>query len=313
VTNLVDPGQRDATVRLRAFAWLREQVAIHGDVLPRDLLAVGFEYQETRVPLLGPQGIFKPAVLPQMPLSITTAPDGPYDDSFGPDDRLLYRYRGRDPQHRDNVGLRLAMQRQAPLVYFHGVVPGRYLAVWPVFVVGDQPENLTFKVAADDVRLGEEAAERAGRGASLASDSAADGRRAYITTEVRQRLHQRGFRERVLRAYRDQCAFCRLRHRELLDAGHIVPDSEPGGLALVRNGLAMCKIHHAAYDLLIIGIRPDYIVEVRPDVLREEDGPMLRHGLQGLHQSPIELPRSVGDRPDPELLAQRFARFRGAA
>lgn len=313
MTPLSDPWQRDAHVRLRAFTWLRDQVAIHGDVLPRDVLAQGFDYQGSRVPLLGPQGIFKPAVLSEMPLSITTAPDGPYDDSFGPDDRLLYKYRGRDPRHRDNVGLRLAMQRQAPLVYFHGVVPGRYLAVWPVFVVGDDPTSLTFTITADDVRLAEEAADRTGRGASLASDSAAEGRRMYITAEVRQRLHQRGFRERVLRAYRDQCAFCRLRHRELLDAAHIVPDSEPAGLAVVRNGVAMCKIHHAAYDGLIIGIRPDYVVEVRADILAEEDGPMLRHGLQGLHQSPLTVPRLADDRPDPELLAQRYARFKGAA
>lgn len=310
---LINPWQRDADVRLRAFAWLGQKVVVHGDVLPRELLARGFEYESTRVPLLGPQGIFKPAVLPEMPLSITTAPDGPYDDSFGADDSLAYRYRGTDPQHRDNVGLRIAMQRQAPLVYFHGVVPGRYLAVWPVFVVGDDPAQLTFKVAAEDFRLAEEATERIGRGATPASDPAAEGRRAYITAEVRQRLHQRGFRERVLRAYRDQCALCRLRHRELLDAAHIVPDCEPGGRAVVRNGVALCKIHHAAYDGLIIGIRPDYLVEVRADVLQEEDGPMLRHGLQGLHHTPIIVPRSPGERPDPDLLAQRYARFRSAA
>jgi len=36
----------------------------------------------------------------------------------------------------------MAMFRKVPLIYFHGVVPGRYLAVWPVFIVGDEPENL---------------------------------------------------------------------------------------------------------------------------------------------------------------------------
>lgn len=111
----------------------------------------------------------------------------------------------------------------------------------------------------------------------------------------------------------DGCAFCRLRHRELLDAAHIIPDSDPAGLPLVSNGIAMCKIHHAAYDGLIIGVRPDYVVEVRDDVMREEDGPMLRHGLQGLRQSPLVLPRSQDDRPDPSRLAQRYERFKGAA
>ena len=58
--------------------------------------------------LLGPQGIFKPKIIPQIPLSITTTPKGPYDDSFSYDDFLLYRYRGTDIQHRDNAGLRMA-------------------------------------------------------------------------------------------------------------------------------------------------------------------------------------------------------------
>jgi hypothetical protein len=63
----------DSQVRLRAFEFLAEQTNLHGDVLPRDLLAAGFQFHDTRVPLLGPQGIFKPAIL-GLPISITTVP-----------------------------------------------------------------------------------------------------------------------------------------------------------------------------------------------------------------------------------------------
>ncbi len=69
---------QDKRIRTAAFNWLSEQVAIHGDVLPRALLAQGFIINGSRVPLLGPQGIFKPRVLNDFPLSITTAPGGPY-------------------------------------------------------------------------------------------------------------------------------------------------------------------------------------------------------------------------------------------
>ena len=89
----------DQRIRIAAFNWLDEQVGIHGDVLPRSILAQGFEFEGQRVPLVAPQGIFKPKILPQMPLSITTTPEGPYDDIPGPDGVLLYRYRGTDPQH----------------------------------------------------------------------------------------------------------------------------------------------------------------------------------------------------------------------
>ena len=305
-------GNRDSQVRIAAFRWLRSQVELNGDdVLPYAILTQGFQFEETRVPLMGPQGIFKPAIIPEIPLSITTSPRGPYDDSFTAEGLLSYRYRGTDPMHRENVGLRTAMARQIPLVYFHRLEPGRYLAVWPVFIVGDNPGALTFTVAADDAETAESAVRDAAVLPSISRE--AEGRRVYITSTVKVRLHQRGFRERVLRAYGNQCALCRLRHRDLLDAAHIVGDTEALGEPLVRNGLSLCKIHHAAFDHLLIGIRPDYVVEVQPRILSESDGPMLRHGLQGLHNSSLVLPRAAADRPDPERLAVRFERFRGAA
>jgi putative restriction endonuclease len=142
---------QDAKVRAAAFEWLSTQVESYGDVLPRTLLADGFMLDDMRVPLLGPQGIFQPKVLEEAPLSITTAPKGPYDDSFGADGLLRYRYRGTDPDHPDNRGLRFAIKQRLPLVYFHGVVPGKYVAAWPVFVVGDDPPGLSFQIAVDDV------------------------------------------------------------------------------------------------------------------------------------------------------------------
>jgi putative restriction endonuclease len=116
----------DHRVRMAAFRFLEEQTQLRGEALPREILAEGFVFEGQRVPLIGPQGIFKPALLPEMPLSITTVPvvEGkrrPYDDEVGDEGLVRYRYRGSDPGHRDNVGLRLAMKRQAPLVYLYGV------------------------------------------------------------------------------------------------------------------------------------------------------------------------------------------------
>ena len=47
----------------------------------------------------------------------------------------------------------------------------------------------------------------------------------------------------------------------------------------------------------------------REDVMRETDGPMLRHGLQGLHGSSLVLPSRHAEWPDPDRLAERFDRF----
>ncbi len=100
---------------------------------------------------------------------------------------------------------------------------------------------------------------------------------------------------------------------KLLDADHIIPDHEKDVLPVVTNGSALCKLHHAAFDQSILGIRPDYIVKIRSDICDETDGPMLKHGLQGLHNTRIVIPKSKRQRPAPELLERRWEKFITAA
>jgi putative restriction endonuclease len=300
-------GIADARIRTAVFDWLSDQRESFGESLARSDL-VNFELDGRRVPLMGPQGIWKPAVC-ELPLSITTTTKGPYADSF--DDRsgtLRYSYRGTDPGHHDNVGLRRAWRERVPLVYFHAVHPGSYVAAYPVFVVDDDPGHLTFTMQVDDLS----ASLAAATATYPAIDDGADARRAYVTRTVRQRLHQVVFRERVIRAYAERCALCSLRHQELLDAAHITPDRHPDGEPIVSNGVSLCKLHHAAFDRLFFAIRPDYTVEVRPSILLEHDGPMLVVGLQQIHEKQIFLPRRQIDLPDPVRLERRYSEFLAA-
>jgi len=205
------------------------------------------------------------------------------------------------------------MMNRLPLAYFHGIARGRYVAAWPVFVVGDDPvpPNPAFSIMVDDKgHLGINPDLSDDR--TKVGEDTALGRRAYLTATVQVRLHQRAFRERVLDAYRRQCAFCRLRHEELLDAAHIIPDAEPEGEPVVRNGVALCNLHHAAFDRFFVGVRPDYIIEVRPDILKEGDGPTLKYAIQQLHGIRIQIPRRSEQHPDPKLLAHRYNQFRAA-
>lgn len=292
----------DRRVRLAAFQWLRAQMDVHGEVLPRSVLAQGFDFDGRRVPLLGPQGIFKPASC-EVPLSITTIP-GQYPDAMG-GATLAYAYRGTDPAHPDNRGLRRAMQQQLPLVYFYRLQPGQYLAAFPVYIVGDHPEQLSFDVQVDDVAQLAPTPEAV----DMVSEDRAAIRREYVTAVVRRRLHQQAFRARVIEAYRTRCAFCRLRHQELLDAAHITADAAETGEPVVSNGLSLCKLHHAAFDRHFLTVRPDYVIEVRRSILEEEDGPMLLHGLKGMHGSRIILPREGSLQPDRDRLEERYAAF----
>ena len=133
--------------------------------------------------------------------------------------------------------------------------------------------------------------------------------RRYALRLAKQRLHQPAFRTRVLLAYRTRCAVCELKHGSLLDAAHIIPDSAEHGTPTTPNGLALCKIHHAAFDQQMLGISPDYVVHIDRELLEEVDGPMLRHGLQEMHGRTLTLPTRPADRPDQDLLASRWDLF----
>ena len=260
-------------------------------------LLSNFEYEGQRIPLMDPQrGIRKPRSM-NAALSMRTVftPPGakpPYADAAGEDGLLRYKYRGEDPDHPENRALRRAFDDSLPLIWFVGVAPGQYKPLYPVWLVADEPDRLQFVLALDE-------AQRV-----LAADpNETPEQRAYVERINRVRLHQPLFRARVMTAYEVRCAVCALRHADLLDAAHIIADGMPGGDPVVPNGLAMCKIHHAAFDRNILGIRPDLTVHVRRDVLEEIDGPMLRHGLQEMHNNQLRiLPRSRLARPDVDRL-----------
>lgn len=269
----------------------------------------GFEFDGRRVALLDRQrGIRKPAGM-QAALAIRTtytAPGKtpPYADEIGPSDGLQrYKYRGTNPDHPENVALRRALDLQLPLLWFVGVAPNSYEPIYPVHIVAEERRSHQFALALDEGQ----------RHIDLTLPMTAEMRR-YVERTTRARLHQPVFRSQVLSAYRESCAVCSLRHRELLDAAHITGDREAGGDPVVSNGLAMCKIHHAAFDARILGIRPDLSVHIRTDILDEIDGPMLRHGLQEMHNKTlIVVPAQRAARPDVVRLERRYATFLDAS
>jgi len=289
-------------IRTAAFEWLDSMTFGQDYILDWQHLTKGFRYQGSIIPLIGAKGIWKPKLIDKYPISITSVLKSDYPDKIIDDETLHYSYRGNDPMHPDNVGLRNAMLDQVPLVYFHQVLKGKYFVAWPVFIVNDEPGMLRFTVSAES--------HQSINDSNIVTDPEAVYRRKYQTRQVLIRLHQQSFRERVLMAYREHCAVCNLKHRVLLDAAHIIPDSQ--GDPLVSNGLSLCKIHHAAYDQNIIGINPDYNIEVRNDILEEVDGPMLKYGLQEMNGNKILVPRSKLNQPNRNSLDIRYQQFKRA-
>lgn len=75
--------------------------------------------------------------------------------------------------------------------------------------------------------------------------------------EILRAFRDARFRPLVLQAYSNRCAVWGTALK-LVDAAHIIPVSDPRGDDDVTNGLALCRLHHAAYDTGLIGVRTDY-------------------------------------------------------
>ena len=242
------------------------------------------------------RGIRNPREL-EATLTVMSSSDGPYSDAEL--DGSLYRYDYRSGgDGGDNTKLRRAYELSLPIILLRKIRTKTFVPVFPVYVVGDDRDGKFFLLALDEsIRF-------------LANPTnPSDAERRYIARVTRQRLHQPEFRGRVMLAYETQCAVCHLKHGRLLDAAHIIGDNEPGGEPVVQNGLALCKIHHAAYDSDLLGISPDFTVHINHELLLERDGPMLKHGIQEMNGRSLHVPASPADQPDRDRLSTRFQRF----
>jgi putative restriction endonuclease len=297
---------RDEDVRTSCFAQLAILCAQHGaDVPYAGGLDAGFSFRGRRVPYLSRQkGIFRAAVQ-QGPaaLSIQTSAKTPYRD-VETLDGFLYDYRAGAIDQADNRALRVARDLQVPLVYLVGTRPGWYRPNFPFFVIADDPAAKQVLVAPGAMVGPMDEPEPV-----LPEDPI---ERRYAVREVRVRIHQAQFRGCVVPAYKEQCAICRLKEVRLLDAAHISGDIEEQGEPTVSNGLALCSIHHRAFDHDLVAVSPDYEVRVSDRLLQDDDGPMLDL-LKTFDRRPIYVPRRAEWKPDRERLAVRFERFLAAS
>lgn len=229
-------------------------------------------------------------------LSINTTNSGKYEDQEVPGGLWRYDYQSGGTAGK-NTKMRMAMDLQLPLVWFVQQDSGRYVP-YKVFIISDFPDEC-YCLIAPDLSLA-----TASRSVSLIE-------RRYAERIMKQRLHQPAFRARVISAYETKCAICRLGHGRLLDAAHITPDSDENSSTSVKNGLSLCKIHHTAYDINIVGIDADYKVHIRQDILSETDGPMLEYGIKKMDKAKLWVPTAAADMPDPARLEVRFNEFRG--
>ncbi len=121
---------------------------------------------------------------------------------------------------------------------------------------------------------------------------------------IRTRLRAASFQTRVLTAYQHRCAFCGLQ-LDLVHAGHIVPVSYEGSTDETCNGLAVCALHHSAYDGALITTDSEYRVLANLSRLRyletigHDEG---RDAFLRALRPRIILPVVISDRPRTQYI-----------
>jgi putative restriction endonuclease len=128
-------------------------------------------------------------------------------------------------------------------------------------------------------------------------------RRTTIVS-IRKKLRDTSFQERVLTAYGHRCAICGIQ-LNLVQAAHIVPVSHEQGTDLTSNGIALCALHHYAYDRGLVYVDEDYSIKVNEretmqlkTITRDGGLDKFVEGLRAL----ILLPPSIPDRPYAEYI-----------
>ncbi|MBU1251346.1 MAG: HNH endonuclease [Actinobacteria bacterium] len=293
-------SEEQALLRLEIFHDLELFIESRGGFASRDELTTFTLRSGMRMPVIDRnKGIRNPAEF-DATLSIVSASDkgryNVYDDAIDRERGLLFYSWAQGPLNAgDNRKLNVAFEQQAPIILFEKPLANVYVPVIGVRVIDVLPDQRQFVIDLDD------------SGVRASPTTTLDKR--YVERLVRQRVHQPVFRARVLSAYGKRCAICTLKYAELLDAAHILPDSDERGLPVVTNGMAMCTIHHRAYDQNFLGVSPDYTVHINERLLADRDGPMLQYGLQAMDGKRLELPSRRDDAPDREFLAERYTVF----
>ncbi len=115
---------------------------------------------------------------------------------------------------------------------------------------------------------------------------------------VQHRPDQQAFKFKVLRRYGARCPLSGVTVPQMLEAAHLIPDSQ-GGSSDPRNGLVLNAALHRAFDAGLFAINPDTLtIETLPA------GPTLQD--MGIHTPTLT---ALPHRPAPEALRWRYQQW----
>lgn len=298
----------DTKYIFEAFKRVADLSRTYGDAIPRKAIAEGFRYQNEKV-LLDNQavGIFKPRQMFECAISIKTTmrrdgSDGIYNDHRASDGFYKYSLQSGDPLKGNNKYLWASKNANLPFIYFHAVSPGFYTAIWPCFITEIHPEKGYALISE-----GSEQSVQLDKPTFYQIPDPVESQ--YCVRETKVRMHQASFRQNILQAYSEKCAITGLDNRKLLEAAHIIPDSRHNGAQHVNDGIAMSRLHHRAYDANLMGITPDYKIQLSEEIKSGDYNEFVSSAFLIYEGQKLKLPRNADCRPNQDKLAERFEEF----
>ena len=136
------------------------------------------------------------------------------------------------------------------------------------------------------------------------SSTQVEASRRVELVETLRRFRDARFRPKVLQAYRYRCAVCGTALK-LVEAAHIVPVADARSSDDVTNGMALCRLHHGAYDNGLLGIQSSYKIVLNPVAIQRLREAKLKDGLTVFRENlpeAINPPSALEVRPHPENL-----------
>jgi putative restriction endonuclease len=110
-------------------------------------------------------------------------------------------------------------------------------------------------------------------------DAAVAPARRVDIVQTRRAVRDAQFRRKVLTAYGHRCAMCGVQLR-LLDAAHVLPVDQPGSTDETNNGVALCALHHRAYDRALVAFDETYAIHINAKQVAELTALSLAGGLR---------------------------------
>ena len=212
--------------------------------------------------------------------------------------------------HSPSIQLRQAALDRAAVHGFaaHGKGSGELAIAFRPDFLGTYIANLRSLHACGQLPREVEMLDKIGRNVESAEDGLmaqqfAEQRR-YAVLSARRSLREISFRRRVLTAYGQRCAMCGIQLR-LLDGAHILPAAHPDSTDETCNGIALCALHHRAYDRAFVAFDPEFKVHVNEVMAAELEETDQAGGLANFRNALLPvlgLPPDSRDRPGPHFV-----------